>query len=325
MGFQIYRQFRVNILLALVFFIVSVPLLGNADETELPNQKLMAIFPEAKKFVLRSPMLTPNQIAVIEKELSARLLAEDQKPIFYIPISVRQKPMGLVLFANAEGPSGVIEGAVGLDMGGKVVKVVVYEHKESEAIAGDEFLKQFVGMGIDNAFKVGEDVAAADGNETASNAVALIPKKTLVMSYALFLKKEPKPEAEKVLESDMPTEEMPDVEDLKALMMLMIDDYFVVVDYFDDKESKANAIVAAKRLAGYARSISNFEPPKNADQTEEYVYLQDKFSETVLEFAEVLEKEGISDKTREQWDAIVILVNQAHLRFSEEEIDLDTY
>ena len=325
MGFQIYRQFRVNILLALVFFIVSVPLLGNADETELPNQKLMAIFPEAKKFVLRSPMLTPNQIAVIEKELSARLLAEDQKPIFYIPISVRQKPMGLVLFANAEGPSGVIEGAVGLDMGGKVVKVVVYEHKESEAIAGDEFLKQFVGMGIDNAFKVGEDVAAADGNETASNAVALIPKKTLVMSYALFLKKEPKPEAEKAPESDIPTEEMPDVEDLKALMMLMIDDYFVVVDYFDDKESKANAIVAAKRLAGYARSIANFEPPKNADQTEEYVYLQDKFSETVLGFAEVLEKEGISDKTREQWDAIVTLVNQAHLRFSEEEIDLDTY
>lgn len=118
---------------------------------------------------------------------------------------------------------------------------------------------------------------------------------------------------------------MPEVEDLKALMMLMIDDYFVVVDYFDDKESKAKAIQAAKRLARYAKGISDFEPPKNSDQTEEYVYLQDKFSETLLKFAEALEMEGISDETREQWDAIVELINQAHLRFSEEEIDLDTY
>ena len=49
------------------------------------------------------------------------------------------------------------------------------------------------------------------------------------------------------------------------------------------------------------------------------------FSETLLELAEALEEEGISDATREQWDTIVTLVNQAHLRFSEEEIDLDTY
>jgi Na+-translocating ferredoxin:NAD+ oxidoreductase RnfG subunit len=325
MCFQIYRQFRISILLALVFFIVGAPLLGNADETELPDQKLMAVFPEAKKFVLRSPILTPNQIDAIEKELGAKLLVEDQKPVFYIPISDRKKPMGLVLFANAEGPGGVIEGAVGLDMRGKVVKVEVYEHEESDAIAGEKFLKQFIGMDIDDAFRVGVDVEAVEGYEAASNAVALMPKKMLVMSYALFLKGKPKPEAEKIPEPDIPEEEMPEVEDLKALMALMIDDYFVVVDYFDEKESKEKAIAAAKRLARYAKSISNFEPPKNADQTEEYVYLQDKFSETLLKFAEALEKEGISDGTREQWDAIVTLVNQSHLRFSEEEIDLDTY
>jgi len=120
-------------------------------------------------------------------------------------------------------------------------------------------------------------------------------------------------------------EEIPEVEDLKALMMLMIDDYFVVVDYFDDKAGKAEAVEAAKQLAKYAKSISSFEPPKNADQTEEYVYLQDKFSDTLLKFAEALQKEGISDGTREQWNAIVELIDQAHLRFSEEEIDLDTY
>ena len=329
MFIQIYRQSRNSILLAIIFLMVGTPLQGIAHETEWPGQKLAAIFPKAKKFVQRSAVLTPEKITTIEKELGTELRAEDLKPIFYIPLNDKKKPMGLVLFSDIKGPRGVIEGAVGLDMKGKVVKVAIYEHKETDAIADEKFLKQFIGMDIDDTFKVGEGVEAIDGHEAASGAVALIPKKTLVMSYALFLKRKPKPDAEKTPEPDtpaeVPEEEMPEVEDLKALMMLMIDDYFVVVDYFDEKESKGKAVAAAKRLAKYAKSISNFEPPKNADQTEEYVYLQDKFSETLTQFAEALEKDGVSEETRQQWDAIVELVDQAHLRFSEAEIDLDTY
>ena len=325
MFIQIYRQPRIGILLALIFFMVSAPLLGIAHETEWPGQKLASIFPKAKKFVQRSAVLTSEKIATIEKELGTKLQMEDLKPIFYIPLDDKKKPMGLVLFSDIKGPRGIIEGAVGLDMKGKVVKVAIYEHKETDAIADEKFLKQFIGMGIDDTFKIGEGVEVIDGHEAASGAVALIPKKTLVMSYALFLKRKPKPVVEKTPEPEIPEEEVPEVEDLKALMILMIDDYFVVLDYFDDKADKANAVEAAKRLARYAKGISNFEPPKNADQTEEYVYLQDKFSETLLKFAEALEKEGISEETRKQWDAIVELVNQAHLRFSEAEIDLDTY
>ena len=325
MFFQVYRHPRTGILLVLIFFILSTSLLSNAREIEGADQKRVAIFPEARKFVQRNPVLATDQITSIEKELGVKLQVEDLNPTFHIPISDKKKPMGLVLFADANGPLGVIKGAVGLDMRGKVVKVEIYEHKESNAIAGEEFLKQFVGMGIDDAFKVGVDVDAIDGHEDASNAVALIPKKTLVMSYALYRKQAPKSDAEKVPEPDIPEEDMPEVDDLKALMALMIDDYFVVVDYFDDKETKEKAIEAAKRLAKYAKIISDFDPPKNADQTEEYVYLQDEFSENLLKFAETLEREGISDETRKQWDAIVTLVNQAHLRFSEEEIDLDAY
>ena len=331
MFFRIYCYRRVSVLLTLVFLIVCTPLFSNAQDAEFPGQRLALIFPNAKKFVQKNGVLTPDKIASIEKEIGDKLRTADLKPIFYIPINDANKPIGLILFLDVEGPSGIIEGAVGLNMRGKVVKVEVYAHKESDAIASTEFLKQFVGIGIDNAFKVGEDIEDAGGHEDASNAVALLPKKTLEISYALFLKREPKPAPEAKTPApdtpeDMPEdEEMPEVEDLKALMMLMIDDYFIVLDYFDDKGNKSDAIAAAKRLAQYAKSISSFEPPKNADQTEEYVYLQDKFSDTLLKFAEALEKEGISDGTREQWNAIVELINQAHLRFSEEEIDLDTY
>lgn len=330
MSFQIYRQPRIGVLFALVFFIISAPLLSSAREIERVNQKLAAIFPTAKKFVQRDLILTAEQIAATEKELGAKLQSEDLKPVFYFLLDDKNKPMGLVLFNNTKGPNGVIEGAVGLDMRGKVVKVAVYEHKESSAIAGAEFLKQFIGMGIDDAFEVGVDVEVLEGHAAAANAVALLPKKTLVMSYTLFLKRASKPAPEEKTPepetpAEMPEEDMPEVEDLKALMMLMIEDYFVVVDYFDEKETKEKAIEAANRLARYAKHISDFEPPKNADQTDEYVYLQDKFSETLLQFAEKLEQEGISDETRKQWDAIVTLIDQAHLRFSEEEIDLEAY
>ena len=331
MFFRIYCYRRVSVLLALLFLMVSVPLFSKAQDTEFPVQRLAAIFPKAKKFVQKSAVLTPDQIASIEKDIADKLRTADLKPIFYIPINDANKPIGLVLFIDVEGPSGVIGGAVGLNMQGKVVKVTVYEQGESEATASAEFLEQFVGMGIDDAFKIGEDIKAANGHADASKAVALLPKKTLVISYALFYKQKSEPNTETVPEPESPVEEMPeeeempDVEDLKALMMLMIDDYFVVVDYFDEKESNEKAIESAKRLAKYAKSISDFEPPKNADQTDEYVYLQDKFSETLLQFAERLEQEGISNETRKQWDAIVELINQAHLRFSEGEIDLDAY
>lgn len=331
MFFQIYRQPRICILLPLAFLILSTPLLSTARDTEVSGQKLRAFFPTAKKFVKRDVVLTAEQIGSIEKELGAKLQSEDLKPIFYILLDDKNEPMGLVLRSNTKGPNGVIEAAVGLNMRGKVVKVDIYEHKETVAIVGAEFLEQFVGMGIDDTFKVGADIVAVEGHGTASNAVALMPKKTLVMSYALFDKREPKSEIEKVPEPERPAEDMPEMEelpeaeDLKALMALMMDDYFVVVDYFDEKENKEKAVEASKRLAKYAKNISNFEPPKNADQTDEYIYLQDKFSETLLQFAEKLEQEGISDETREQWDAIVTLIDQAHLRFSEEEIDLDAY
>ena len=331
MFFRIYCYRRVSVLLILVFLLVSAPLFSNAQDAEFPAQKLTAIFPKAKKFVRKNAVLTPEKIMSIEKEIEDKLRAMDLKPIFYIPINDANKAIGLILFVDVEGPSGVIDGAVGLNMQGKVVKVAIYDHKEIDEITGETFLQQFIGMSIDDAFKVEEDVEAAGGHEDASNAVALLPKKTLAISYALFLKQESQSAPEKTPEPDTPkeemleAEEMPEVEDLKALMMLMIDDYFVVVDYFDDKVDKAEAVEAAKRLAKYAKSISSFEPPKNADQTEEYVYLQDKFSDTLLKFAEGLEKEGVSEETRKQWDAIVELINQAHLRFSEEEIDLDTY
>lgn len=327
---RIYRAAGTGTLLVLLLLGSVLSPRATAHETEWPGQKLASIFPKAKKFVQRSAVLTPAKSAAIEKELGTKLRAEDQKPIFYIPMNEKKKPMGLVLFVDVQGPRGVIDGAVGLDMKGKVVKVKVYNHNESDAITADKFLEQFIGMDIDSPFKIGEDVTAVEGHEAASAAVALLPKKTLAMSYALFLKRKPKPVKESSGpdasgKTPAPDAAPPEIEDLGELMMLMLDAYLEIAAYFDTGEDKAKAVAATEQLVTYAKHIADFEPPANTEQTEAYAALHGEFVEALTQFADALEKEGISEETRAQWETIEELVNQAHHRFSGKEIDLEAY
>ena len=91
----------------------------------------------------------------------------------------------------------------------------------------------------------------------ASQAVALMPKKTLAMSYALFFKKEDH-----------------EIEDLHSLMHEMHESYIVIREYFKTGENQADAVKAAKQLWKYANLIADFEPPKNPNNQEEYLHLQ---------------------------------------------------
>ena len=291
-----------------------------ANETGLPREKLASLFPDAANFVEKKADLTPEKVASIEEEIGTKLRPEDLKPTFYIAVNENNKPMGLALFLSVKGPNGVISGGVGLDMTGKVVKVEVHKHNEAAGIASDTFLKQFSGKGIEDKFRVGEDIEPVDGEPTASQAVALMPHKTLAISYALFLKKPAKAEEA--------APEMIEPEDLKEVMMMMKDEYDLIRAYFQKgaaskDNDKAAAVEAAKRLGKYTELIDYFEPPKNPNNTEEYAYLQKQFHNAIQEFAQTLEAEGISEKTQKQWQGIIDLADKAHLRFSVEEIDLD--
>ena len=307
--------------IALLSLLIAVSFtLAWAEESTLPNEKLASIFPNAKNFIEKKADLTPEKVASIEEEIGTTLRPEDLKPTFYIAVNESKKPQGLALFLAVKGPNGVISGGVGLDMTGKVVKVEIHQHNEIAGVAADEFLKQFSGKGIENKFKVGEDVEPLAGAQAASQAVALIPKKTLAISYALFLKRPAK------VEEDTP--EMIEPEDLKEVMAMMKDEYDLIRAYFQKgaeskDDDKAAAVQAAKRLGKHAELIDYFEPPKNPNSTEEYTYFQQQFHSTIDEFAQTLEAEGISEKTQKQWQEIINVVNKAHLRFSVEEIDLD--
>ena len=305
-------------LLSSVLIAVSLTLAW-AEESTLPNEKLASIFPNAKNFIEKKADLTPEKVASIEEEIGTTLRPEDLKPTFYIAVNENKKPQGLALFLAVKGPNGVISGGVGLDMTGKVVKVEIHKHNEVAGVADDEFLKQFSGKGIEDKFKFGEDIEPLAGAQAASQAVALMPKKTLAISYALFLKRPAKAEE---------TPEMIEPEDLKEVMAMMKDEYDLIRAYFQKgaeskDDDKAAAIQAAKRLRKHTEFIDYFEPPKNPNETKEYAYFQQQFHSAIDEFALTLEAEGISERTQKQWQEIIDVVNKAHLRFSVEEIDLD--
>ncbi len=306
-------------LLSSVLIAVSLTLAW-AEESTLPSEKLASIFPNAKDFIEKKADLTPEKIASIEEEIGTTLRPEDLKPTFYIAVNENKKPQGLALFLAVKGPNGVISGGVGLDMTGKVVKVEVHKHNEVAGVAADEFLKQFSGKGIEDKFKFGEDLEPLAGAQAASQAVALMPKKTLAISYTLFLKRPAKAEEE--------APEMIEPEDLKEVMAMMKDEYDLIRAYFQKgaesaDSDKATAVQAAKQLGKYTELIDYFEPPKNPNETKEYAYFREQFHSAIDEFALTLEAEGISDRTQKQWQEIIDVVNKVHLRFSVEEIDLD--
>ena len=141
-----------------------------AEETALPREKLASIFPEAANFVERKANLTPEQAASIEAEIETKLRPEDLKPTFYIAFNENEKPVGLALLVDVKGPNGLISGGVGLDMTGKVVKVGVHKHSEAAGIADDKFLKQFIGKGIEDKFKVAEDIEPPAGGVSSRSS-----------------------------------------------------------------------------------------------------------------------------------------------------------
>ncbi len=288
-----------------------------AEETTLPREKLVSIFPNAKSFTEKKADLTPEKVASIEAEIGTKLHPKDLKPTFYIAFNENKKPIGLALLLEVKGPNGVISGGVGLDMTGKVVKVDIHKHSEVAGVANDEFLQQFNGKGIDDKFKVGEDIEPLAGAQVASQAVALMPKKTLAISYALFLKRPAK------AEEDAP--ETIEPEDLKEVMAMMKDEYDLIRAYFQkgDNRDKEAAVKAAKQLGKHAELIADFEPPKNPNNTEEYTYFREQFHDTIHEFTQTLATEGISERTQKQWQEVIDLVNKVHLRFSVEEVELD--
>ena len=301
---------------------IAIPLIGCTSESPIPEKTPSLFFPNARNFVLKNPTLSPDNVSSVENALGTKLKPSDFAPTFHIATNSNKKPIGTVLFLEVDSPRGELQGGIGLNMRGKVVRVEIINDIELAGLFDKEFLDQFVGMGIEDAFQVGEDVKPISGQKGISESVALLPRKALLMTYTLYAKK-----PATIPESVDVTEESPDEgyepETLIELMEMMRESYIVVREYFQSSTGREAAVRAAKQLESYIEYIDYFEPPNNPNETEEYTYFQDQVSVTLSQFVDTLSNEGASDNSRDQWKRVLDLVNKAHLRFSIDEVDLD--
>lgn len=122
----------------------------------------------------------------VEQRLGFSLDA-DETQFKYFPVYKGEKRVGTVMTHVGKGQFGAIEVVVAVVEGdsGPVIKAVRIQRdreKAKAALRGKEFLGQFKGMGLNDAFKVGDDLnTATEGAEKASQAVATAARKLLIV------------------------------------------------------------------------------------------------------------------------------------------------
>ena len=130
--------------------------------------------------------ITDAQKQKIEKRLGFPLDA-DETQFKYFPVFKGKERVGTVMTHAGKGQFGAIEVVVAVVEGdsGPVIKAVRIQRdreKAKAALRSKEFLGQFKGKGLNDAFKLGDDLkTAAPGADKASQAVATAARKLLIV------------------------------------------------------------------------------------------------------------------------------------------------
>lgn len=183
------------VLLVVVFFFVAV--IGSAafgHDLIWPGEKLKALFPQAESFEQKNLYVSDEQHSSIEKALDVRLPEEDLKPSIYLAV-VRSSPdapprkAGAIMFIDAHGDGGKIEMGVVVSGKGELMKVLIFENKESPKLIDPSFLKQLEGKKASDPFKTGNDIKAPAGMDKAAQSIASGARRGLFIINEMFRKK----------------------------------------------------------------------------------------------------------------------------------------
>lgn len=166
--------------------------LERIERSMLPLAQLQDLFPGVKKFSSLEGTLLPEQIEQVEKALGEKLLPQDTVPTFYFAIQKvgdKFKRKGVSLFVTPTGREGKMTVAVGMDLSGKITRVLLIKNTEDEKLYDEEFLSQFSGKSVDDSLEVGKDIRPVPEAEDASKLVSRAVKKALYIVQVVFSKK----------------------------------------------------------------------------------------------------------------------------------------
>lgn len=165
-----------------------------AHDLVWPGEKLKALFPQAESFEQKNLYVSDEQRSRIEKTLGSRLPEEDMKPSIYLAV-VRSAPdsppkkAAAMMFIDAYGEGGKIELGVVVSGNGELMKVHIFENKESDKLVQQTFLRQFEGKKASDPFAAGNDIKAPAGKDKPAQAIASGARRGLLIINEMFRKK----------------------------------------------------------------------------------------------------------------------------------------
>lgn len=159
-----------------------------------PAEKLKALFPQAASFEQKNLYMSDEHRSSIEKVLGSRLPEEDLKPSIYFAIirtgaDSPPRKAAAIMFVDVAGEGGKIEMGVAVSGNGELMKVILFENKETEKVTRPSFIKQFEGKKASEPFKVGTDISALTGSEKSAEAIASGARRGLLIINEMFRKK----------------------------------------------------------------------------------------------------------------------------------------
>jgi hypothetical protein len=171
------------------FFFLMVLVAGTATASlcvwRQPDTDISGIFGSGSYKTVFAD-ITDAQRQKIEKRLGFALDA-DETQFKYFPVFKGKQRVGTVMTHAGKGQFGAIEVVVAVIEGdsGPVIKEVRIQRdreKAKAALRGKEFLGQLKGKGLNDKFKIGDDLkTAAPGADKASQAVATAARKLLIV------------------------------------------------------------------------------------------------------------------------------------------------
>lgn len=190
---------RLGHLVCLISVLLTILLSGinsisRAHDLVWPGEKLKALFPQAESFEQKNLYVSDEQKANIEKTLGSRLQEEDMKPSIYLAVvrasaGAPPRKAAAMMFIDAHGDGGKIEMGVVVSGKGDLMKIHLFENRESDKLLQASFLKQFESKKASDPFKAGNDIKAPAGLEKPAQAIASGAKRGLLIINEMFRKK----------------------------------------------------------------------------------------------------------------------------------------
>jgi len=155
-----------------------------------PERTMTKIFKEAKDYKTITKKISPEQRKIIEKRLGSELLPGQRETYqYYEMLDTKGNILGYIIASSQKGEYGAIEFVFGIDKEKKISGIYIQRARERDKeFKKEEFLKQFIGIGIEDIEKLEISKTIKAKKTVGTSAVLLGIKKELIAFYELVEK-----------------------------------------------------------------------------------------------------------------------------------------